>query len=46
MQLGILPMKVNLIGRFIGLDPFYPRCGTKVEIMVHVLRECEWVQEV
>lgn len=43
----ILPTcKINLISRFVDLDPYCPHCGTELETMEHVLRDCSWAKEV
>lgn len=41
----ILSSRINLIGRFIDVDPFCVRCGTELETSEHALQDCIWVRE-
>lgn len=42
----IIPTKINLIGRFIDVDPSCVRCGMEVETAERVFRDYEWVRKV
>lgn len=40
---GILPICINLIGRFFDVDPFCKRCGNDPEAAEHTLYACDSV---
>lgn len=42
---NILPSAINLISRFVDVDPLCVRCGTDIETTEHALRDCEWVRD-
>ncbi|KAL8473874.1 hypothetical protein ACS0TY_030653 [Phlomoides rotata] len=37
---GILPSNINLIGRFVDVDPMCKRCGMEIKTTMHALRDC------
>lgn len=39
---GILPSNLNLITRFVNVEPACKRCGELVESSEHAIRDCPW----
>lgn len=42
---AILPTCINLVGRFVDVDPMCKRCGVDIESTEHALRDCAWVRQ-
>ncbi|KAL8504539.1 hypothetical protein ACS0TY_015920 [Phlomoides rotata] len=43
---GILPSDINLVGRFVDIDPMCSHCGNEIETIEHALCYCEDIRRV
>lgn len=43
---GILPSTINLISRFVDVDPLCKRCGVEIKTAEHALRDCSGVHRI